>query len=279
MLSTITPPLGPLTEKVTGVPSATGFPSEPVTEAVRTSGRSARAIGGEVVRVTDATDTTAPAGGASPRHTTETAVPTNAPTLAPRPVFAIREPYTSVDDHVDYGLVEMHGAGGAEEAGVAEGKHPAVARHEPVPLPRRRRRHPDDRRVQPQVPGRAEEPGVAEGKHPAVGRHEPVPVPRRRGRHAHYGRVQPQAPGRAEEAGVTEGEHPAVGRHEPVPRARVVAVGPTGRAGPVAVRDRDGNDGVDRRGGGHGGDSSGGQDGHGRARHGAEGDRRIGPEV
>ena len=72
----------------------------------------------------------------------------------------------------------------AEELRVTEAEHAAVARVEPVALARRRRREPEDRRVQPHAAGRAVELRVAEAEHAAVAGDEPVAVPARRRRHA-----------------------------------------------------------------------------------------------
>src|SRR5256885_3914898 len=63
-------------------------------------------------------------------------------------------------------------SGTAEELGVAEGEDAAVSRDEPVAVSGRRRRHPDDRLVEGDVPGRPFERGVAEGEDPAIARSE-----------------------------------------------------------------------------------------------------------
>ena len=71
-------------------------------------------------------------------------------------------------------LVEVEGAGRAEEMGVAEGEDAAVGRHQPVARAAGGADGGDDRLVEVDGPRRAEEMGVAEGEDAAVGRDEPV---------------------------------------------------------------------------------------------------------
>ena len=73
----------------------------------------------------------------------------------------------------------MDPAGGAVEHGIAEAEDPAVGSDEPVALAGDRRRHADDRLVEPQVAGRPVEAGGAEGEHASVPAQEPVPLARR----------------------------------------------------------------------------------------------------
>ena len=76
-----------------------------------------------------------------------------------------------IGDDTDDGLVELAAAGRAEELGVAEGEHAAVAGNEPVAVSGRRRGHADDRLVEAPA---AETAANTPPSEPT--RHEPLPV-------------------------------------------------------------------------------------------------------
>src|SRR3546814_4717742 len=71
--------------------------------------------------------------------------------------------------HADDGLVELHGAGGAVEAGVAEREDPPVGGDEPVPASGGCGGHADDGLVELHGAGGAVEAGVAEREDAPVG--------------------------------------------------------------------------------------------------------------
>ena len=106
-----------------------------------------------------------------------------------------------------------HGGPGAVELGVAEGEHPAVGRHQPVPAAVGRGRHADDGLVEVNGPGGTVELRRAEGEHPAVGGHQPVAPAVGRHGHAHDRLVERDVAGAAAVPLAPEGEHPAVGGH------------------------------------------------------------------
>ena len=127
----------------------------------------------------------------------------------------------------------MQVAGGAVEAGVAEGEDAAVGRHQPVALAVGRGGHPHDGLVEVQVAGGAVEAGVAEGEDAPVGRHQPVALAIGRGGHADDGLVE-GVPAHASVERGTEGEDAAVGGGQAVAgrgRARHRAAGLPGLAG------------------------------------------------
>ena len=124
------------------------------------------------------------AGGTHDRLVQPEAHPSNRRTARRRrrrsrrrsPPTSSRRPTASMPSRRSGGSTESPGR--TEERRVAEGEDAAVARHQPVAVAGRRRRHPHDRAVQPNRAGRAEEPRVAEGEHAAVARHQPVAAAR-----------------------------------------------------------------------------------------------------
>ena len=108
------------------------------------------------------------------------------------------------------------------EAGVAEGKHPAIGGHQPVALTVTGGRDADDRRVQVLTAHGALEGGVAEGEDAAVAGYQPVALAIGHGGDADDRRVEVLASHGALEGRGAIGEHAAVacGEHGALVRGR-----------------------------------------------------------